>query len=406
MKAPLLLLIVSLVANGALVAALARRTPAPRPPAPASTTPSSATTATAAAVSPALAATANVNVPAASLWSRLHSDNLDDLKHRLQAAGFPPKHVRMLLSLAIQDRMNAEREALLGKPESTPYWKPTWSSSPEYQKQSMEIYRQTRALDYKYVSGPDSLADDEEARIAAQRRFGKLPLEKLQQLTSLERDAEDLQMQLSSQSSGPRDAEAQKAAREAYQALEKERMAQVAQLLTPAELEQYELRSNQAAALAHQLSAFQPTEEEFKLIYALEKSSREAASDRTLTPAQRTAQREEQQAFVTAALGEERAADYQAVRQAGSDYLPLLIARLELPLSTLGAITTVRNDISQRAQSITNDRQLTAAQRDSQLAALAREANEKLTDTLGSKRGYDAYMDLKGDWVRALTPRK
>jgi hypothetical protein len=406
MKTPALLLIVSLVANGALVAALARRSPAPRSSAPVSTTASSATTTTAAAVSPELAATANVNVPVANLWSRLHSDNLDELKHRLQAAGFPPKHVRTLLSLAIHDRMNAEREARLGKPESTPYWKPTWSTDREYQKQSVEIYRQTRALDYQYVSGPDSLVDDEEARIAAQRRFGKLPLEKLQQLTSLERDAEDLQMKLSAQSTGPMDDEAVKAARDAYQALEKEKMAQLAQILTPAELEQYELRGYQAAGLARQLSAFQPTEDEFKLIYALEKSFRQTVSDRTLTPAQRSAKSEEQQALITAALGEERAADYLAVSQAGSDNLPLLIARLELPLSTLGAINTVRTDINQRAQAIGNDPKLTAVQRDSQLAALAREANEKLTATLGSKRGYDAYMDLKGDWVRALTPRK
>jgi hypothetical protein len=44
-------------------------------------------------------------------------------------------------------------------------------------------------------------------------------------------------------------------------------------------------------------------------------------------------------------------------------------------------------------------------QRDTQLVALATEAKTKLTDTLGGARGYQAYDDLKGDWIRALQPK-
>jgi hypothetical protein len=408
MKSSAWLLIFSLAANGALVAALTLRTPASRPASVAARADGSSPAAVA-AVSPAHAPAAKVNIPVANLWSRLHSDNLDDLKHRLQAAGFPPKHIRMLLSLEIQDRMNAEREALIGKQENIPYWKnqTRWPTTPEEQKRLLEHYRQARALEYQYVSGPDSLVDDEEARNSARRRFGNLPLGKLQQLTTLQRDAEDLRLQLQAATSNNNamDREAQRAAQETYQALEKEKMAQVAQLLTPAELEQYELHSDQAAFLSARLSAFRPTEDEFKLLYALEKSSREAAADKTLTSAQQAARREEQEAVLLATLGPERADDYEAVRR-GGDQLPSLIARLELPLSTIGAINTVRTDINQRAQAIAKDPQLTAAQRNSQLVSLAAEANEKLTATLGSKRGYDAYMEMKGDWVRELQTKK
>lgn len=35
---------------------------------------------------------------------------------------------------------------------------------------------------------------------------------------------------------------------------------------------------------------------------------------------------------------------------------------------------------------------------------LAPEADEKLTSTLGA-RGYEAYEDLKGEWLRALKPK-
>lgn len=408
MKPSVLLLLVSLSANGALVAALAFRA---APPSPAANGAAPAPGALAAA-SPAStkSAPAGANVPGATVWSRLRTDNLDELNRRLRAAGFPPREVRMIMARMIEERTSAGRGALVGKPEDTPYWKST-DTNPELQRQMTEIYRESGALYYKYVSGPDSLVDDEDARIAARRRFGNLPLEKLQQLTALEHDASDLQMQASNNMAGPMSNEARQVGRETYLALEREKMAQIAKVLSPAELEQYELRSNQAAGLASQLTAFRPTEEEFKVIYALEKASREASAEAAMGipvpgPALRGDQREAYEAQIVVALGPERAADYLELRKAGSDMLPLLIARLELPLSTLGTINAVRSDINRRASAVLEDRSLTAGQRETQLAALAQEADEKLSATLGSKRGYDAYMDMKGDWVRAIRKRR
>lgn len=410
MNPSVLLLLVSLAANGALVAALVFRA---APPSPAANGAAPAPRALAAA-GPASTrpAPAGANVPGTTVWSRLRTDNLDELNRRLRAAGFPPREVRMIMARMIEERTSAERSALVGKPEDTPYWKSTGNATnPELQRRMTEIHRESGALYYKYVSGPDSLVDDEDARIAARRRFGNLPLEKLQQLTALEHDASDLQMQASNNMAGPMSNEARQAARETYLALEREKMAQIAKVLSPAELEQYELRSNQAAGLASRLTAFRPTEEEFKVIYALEKASREASAETAMGipvpgPALRGDQREAYEAQIVAALGPERAADYLELGKAGSDMLPLLIARLELPLSTLGTINAVRSDINRRASAVLEDRSLTAGQREAQLAALAQEADEKLSATLGSKRGYDAYLDMKGDWVRAIRKRR
>jgi hypothetical protein len=402
MKPSALLLIVSVATNGALLAAVAfRSTPAAKVTGPTTATPT-ATTGTAASTRPA------VDVPAAGLWSRLNTNNLDDLQHRLHAAGFPALEIRRILGWTIQEQVRVRQDAIRGRIEDTPYWKYPYATTPDQQAQMNELYRESSALHHKYSGGAESLADDPDARLYAQRRFGNLPVEKLHQLTVLEHDAEQMQMEANKAfSGGPRSQEEMRRGRETLVALEREKLAQVAKILTPAELEQYELRSNRAASLAGNIAAFRPTEEEFKAIYALEKASRDASAEMVIAAPPRGSEREAYEAQVVAALGPDRAEDYLALRDAGpGDRLPLLIARLELPLSTLSDITNVRSDINRRAGAIVNDTQLTADQRAAQLSTLAQEADEKLTTTLGSKRGYDAYMDMKGDWVRELRKRR
>ena len=396
-KFPVWLLAASLAANGALIAALARRSE-PSFPSVTATRPAAASTA-GAKTKPAVSA--EIAPAALPLWSALQTENLDEFGRRLRGAGFPPKTVRMLIAQKLQDRWEADSEAILGRREDVPYWKPGWISTftPEQRARLDEMSVERRALEFKYVSGPDALAEDEDAQALARRRFGNLSLDKLQQVTALQHDFEDLQMKLSR--TAMTDPKARETAMASHQALEKEQTDQLAKILTPAELEQYELRTK-SGYLAQQLMAFKPSEDEFKAIYALEKSQQHEPTDPNATPAQR---QEEYEQRLAATLGAERALDYLELRKAGSDRLPLLISRLNLPLSTLGSINRVKSDISQRAQAITNDPSLTPSQRQAQLAGLAQEANEKLTATLGSQRGYEAYMDLKGDWVRSLKPR-
>ena len=110
-------------------------------------------------------------------------------------------------------------------------------------------------------------------------------------------------------------------------------------------------------------------EDEFKAIYAAQKSLREGSVDADLTPAQR---HEQYEARLAAALGPERALDLLELGKAGSDRLPLLISRLDLPLSTIGSVNAVKNDIGQRAQAVSNDTSLTATQREFSMPVMSR----------------------------------
>jgi hypothetical protein len=384
MKTSSLLLIASLAANGALIAVLA---PGHRMKSHFSSSAPRGVIASPAiqsAVSgPKTSGNDAIRIPddaRTTFWSHLWSDDLEELKQRLMAAGFSNKEVR--------------EEAIRGKWKDAPYWKSPYASVKLDAKQRADMYasyRERQELKYQYVNGPDSLADDEDAFLDAQRRFGKLPLEKLQQLVALDHDFERERSELfASQNEGEK---SHSPSKQTMRDLQQAHLARVAQLLSPDEVEQYELRnSSDSRSLSLRLTSFRPSEDEFKAIYAIEKQS---ASNALF------AQPMEQ---LKAVLGPDRFAEYSvALTSDGSGALGKLIARLELPLTTVTAVNAVRDDINSRAKAVNADRTLTSVQRQIQLDALAAEAREKLVSSLGD-RGFRAYSDLKGSWLRALKP--
>jgi hypothetical protein len=398
MKTSSLLLIASLAANGALIAVLA---PGHRMKSHFSSSAPRGVIASPAiqsAVSgPKTSGNDAIRIPddaRTTFWSHLWSDDLEELKQRLMAAGFSNKEVRALLDQAITDREKVREEAIRGKWKDAPYWKSPYASVKLDAKQRADMYasyRERQELKYQYVNGPDSLADDEDAFLDAQRRFGKLPLEKLQQLVALDHDFERERSELfASQNEGEK---SHSPSKQTMRDLQQAHLARVAQLLSPDEVEQYELRnSSDSRSLSLRLTSFRPSEDEFKAIYAIEKQS---ASNALF------AQPMEQ---LKAVLGPDRFAEYSvALTSDGSGALGKLIARLELPLTTVTAVNAVRDDINSRAKAVNADRTLTSVQRQIQLDALAAEAREKLVSSLGD-RGFRAYSDLKGSWLRALKP--
>lgn len=400
MKPSAWLLVGSLLANGVLVVALYFSSPSAPPSAGSTGAGHLSAPAVAASAARAELASSPPSVAAAQLWSRLKTDDLDEFAHRLRAAGFPAKEVRALLKRAIESRRSARHEALLGKQADLPYWRSPNRAREDraLSAQLIEINREAEALGYKYVNGPDALADDEDLLESAKRRYGNLSLDKLQRLTAISHEFMDKEMQR--MATVPAKSGVENAI--AYEALQEAKQAEIALLLTPAELEQYDLRQN-AGGLRMMMENFRPSEAEFKALFAIDAKYRGSISDYA-DPSKGEAvmtSQEKRLAEVQAVLGPDRFADFQVATASGNDMLGRLIARLDLPLSTVTQINSVRDDLTQRATALRADPQLSSPVREAQLAALADEAKAKLTAKLGA-RGYNAYRDMKGDWIRAL----
>jgi hypothetical protein len=234
------------------------------------------------------------------------------------------------------------------------------------------------------------------------RRFGDLPPEKLRRVQELHADYGDLRMQLRGLNRPLTPEETQ-----ALAALEREFRADLAKVLTRPELEQYDLRASATASqLRHRLDAFRPTEDEYKAVFALQRTIDEQfpAQGAPLNPQQAAARRaaEQQiQAQLQAVLGPERYADYQQATNPNHSMLNQLTARLGLPLSAAREVAAVQQDVRRRAEAILTSDTLTDAQQNAQLQGLHREASAKVSAAL-TPRGLEAYQQHGGQWLQVL----
>ncbi|MFA6286949.1 MAG: hypothetical protein WC661_06135 [Opitutaceae bacterium] len=330
-------------------------------------------------------------------------DEPANVAKRLRAAGIPERIVTAVITAQIRDRYAARRAAL--QPDYSQYWTQSgMTTSAQARVAQRELWREERqelknALGDAYYSTPGFEG-------AIKRQFGEIPKNKIDALQSITEDYQDLSSDIYHSANGvmlPED-------REKLAFLEAEKRKDLAGILTPQEMENYELRSSKTAnSLRSQLRAFDPSEKEFRSLFALQREYDQKYSNRrpdedAAARQQRTADSAALQAQIKTTLGEARYAEYQRAKDGNFQQLASLTARLELPKETAVAVYDLSKDMQKRAQQINNDSKLTPEQRNQALSALAGEANGKIVAALG-ERGLEAYRSSGGWWLRNLAPR-
>jgi hypothetical protein len=393
MKLPSLLLAGSLVANVALATVLYLRATEHS-----SRFPDLATASPSAELPPVLAANVNPET-----WANLGAQEPADFVAGLRAEGFPPAVIRALVRQWVRDHFRARYEALAEAEAAKPYWRKDgrFSTDAKLNAERRALGRESQAM-LAELLGPDAVQPTPEELGALQHRFGNLPPAKLTQLQKITADYNDLTKQVSDAADGimlPQD-------RATLALLQKERDADTAQLLSPDETMEYELHhSSTANRLLTQLAAFDPTEQEFRALFALNRAiDAEYGNPGVLSQEQRRARADALKQLtpkIEAALGPERFADYQQAIDPNYQQAVQLVTRLELPKETAAQLVAVQKDVTQRMAALSTDRTLSNDQRRAQIAALHEEATAKLTSALGP-RGLQAYKDNSGAWLQDL----
>jgi hypothetical protein len=391
MKALPLVIAASLAANAALLALVLTRPTSDLATATATSNGKSAAEAKAATGDP-------------KLWSNLTSTHPQDLIARLRAAGFPPATVRAIIAAQIRADYAARIRALAPNKGDTPFWKNAQPAEPKIRTAIRELYREQEDSINRLFGGPDP----DRALVMSvleRRQYGDLPADKVAQLTNVKRDYDEMRSEIYEATRGgtqlPED-------RAKLALLDKEQHADLAGLLTPQELADYDLRtSNTANMMRYNLSVFNPTETEFRSIYALQSAFDEHYGQMApgMTPDQMRQRNEAQQQLNTqikTMLGTERGTDFERSTDFAYRQAALVAERLDLPKTAVNDVWSVKTDIEQRARSLSPD--LSPADRATQMAALAQEANAKVTASLGQK-GFDIYKQNGGSWLQALQPR-
>lgn len=406
MKFTPLLLAGSLAANAALVAFFFLR-PATNPSA-AVTAPAPApqrSTAAAAGTSDAKA-TDSTPGPSAKLWAQLQSGDLATLPDRLRAAGFPPAMIRALVAAQVNEQFSARRKALMANQEEPAFWKGTARSfiDPKAMAELRALGKEQADL-MKSLLGADGVSGGDEMLTWQRRQFGNLPAEKLSALQAINADYSELQQAIHAKANGLMLRED----RTQLAFLEKEKLADMKKALSPQEFEDYQLRSsNTANQLRSQLTGFDATEAEFRALFkvaaAVDEQFGAIAPFGSFNPGDYQARQAALLAQTQATLSPERFAAYKQAIDPQYQQVNRLVARLELPPATSQQVVAVQQDIQARARALQTNRDLPAADRAAQLAALSAEATAKLTTAL-TPRGLEAYKQNGGNWLDMLKPR-
>ena len=311
------------------------------------------------------------------------------LRDRLTQLGLPPTATTALVRTRIYARHDARRRELLtAASQSLPWWKfaqrpPAFDSSihltPAERKELHDLDAEARAATLAAL-GPSAL--DATGSIAA--RYAFLPPEKAVLLEALEQDYRNLNSELRDELGRVRTS----ADRDREKLVETERQRDLAALLTPAEREVLDQHASPTATrLASRMLAFQATEDEYRALYAIQKSfEQSSAVPANATPGSRIPSIDSQPEFtqqIRAALGETRFADWASSTQSHVQALAQLAVVNHLPAATVRDVNALLTATAASSWSIVNDGSRPTEQRTAALAQLATDTRTQVGAKLG-----------------------
>jgi len=303
MKFPLVFLLLLSLAGNAVLAFFVLRPASP----PTAATPPAATAASA-GVAPAVPAAGAVTSPppaAPVSWQTLQPDrNLSTLVANLRAAGFPPAVVRAVISQMITERLDT------GAMDHLPFWKQN-GSNPEFLAAQQQLSTRRREM-LNDLLGPDARPSATLDPSVRERRYGQLSDEKVDQIENITRDYNDLRSKLLSE----RKSGDMTGTLSAQLAVEQDLRTELATVLTPAELDQYEMRSSPSAnRLMSSLKNVDVSEAEYAALFRAQKAfdAADPARAGVMTPdamIERNAAQEQLNEQARAALPDDRFYEY------------------------------------------------------------------------------------------------
>jgi hypothetical protein len=334
-------------------------------------------------------------------WTQLNTGDLAGTVARLRAAGLPPALLRAMVRALVSEQFDERRKVVIDAIKAQPWWLgASYDFDPKIGVLRRRLSRDQDEL-VNQLLGPDD--DLTEAQRARQRRaYGDLSQDKIESLRRIDSDYGQMMNEVRTEAQGMMLAED----RAKLALLEREKHSDIAALLSPEELFELDLRkSSTAADLRGRLAAFDATEEEFRLLFKIQKTvDDQFGPPQTLSVEQR-AQRNQALAKllpeVEAALGPVRFAEFKETTDGNFLTASNLVRRFDLPATTTREIIAIQKDITQRAQSVRGDKNLSVESRNAQLVVLGQEANNRLAPLLGND-ALSAYKQGGGGWINGL----
>jgi hypothetical protein len=336
---------------------------------------------------------------ASEAWADLQAGDLRTQLDRLRAKGFPPDMVRAIMAAQVRAQFASRRKAIEASAPEAPFWDAARDPATEAALRALSREEQKTLRD---LVGPDP---ENSMASLLRRTYPNLSAEKIEELADIRQRMMDKRSELTVGNTGLITATYQQKSAE----IEKAAHAEMAAVLTPEEMEDYDLHESRTASqLRYSLEAFAATEAEYRAIYKLQSVFDEQFGN--LGPGTstdilraRTQARRDLDEQIKAALGPDRFADYQRATDYNYRQATQLVARLNLPPETANELYSLQKATQEQ---VINMRRTpaTPAERNSQLAAIAHDAEATIAAKLGPS-GLEAYKRYGGSWLNNIVPR-
>jgi len=134
-------------------------------------------------------------------WARLSAGDLPAVVAQLRAGGIPPRYLRVILEALVAERFADRHKAIVNAMTAKPWWQglpyESITSDPKIAALGRQLSRDERALLYQLI-GPEPPATDYD-RAWAQRKYGDLTPDKIEQVSRINRDYTDLMAEIRAQ---------------------------------------------------------------------------------------------------------------------------------------------------------------------------------------------------------------
>jgi hypothetical protein len=352
-----------------------------------------------------------------SSWAAIESTNYVTYIANLRAFSVPEETIKDIILTDIAKAYARRRAQIQTQAGAFRFWQTSETGSlgevtdPRTMEQLAALKREQDEL-VRELLGVDF--DMEMARYSAEHEYEDmaysfLPAEKRDRLSELQSRYEQLEQQIYERSKGfLLDSD-----QETLRQLERQRDAELAQVLTTEELEEYQLRmSPTSASLRAQLHGFNPSEEEFRKVFRLQKAFDEQFNAFNLTDpnqaeVQAAAQERAELALneeIRKTLGNERYAQLQIEQDADMKALDPLLKRFEAPPQVKNRVYNMKMEAERRKLEVESNQNLTPEERAQTLAAIARETERSVAQVMGGANSqlWQAYQ-RNASWINGLS---
>ena len=329
-------------------------------------------------------------------WEALESSDYQTFIENLRRIGCPEETICDLI-VADVNKSYAAKLAAAAKRASGGFWlsgqkRRQLNTEAESELNKLNAERREILTQLLGPNGDKQPTLDASSLLQEEAAYGFLSAEKRGLLRDLLQRHQEEEELLQRQSKGLLTTED----RAAWQALQTRRRDELAALLSPAELEDYHLRTSSAAQnVRSKLGGMDVSEQDFREMYRIRKSYEdavaqlgEAASDGS---EQRQLLRQKRDEQVRSYLGDQRYAQFQRSQDFEYQDLSGLASRHNLPGETVDKAYTINQAAREQRQQIMNDPSIAPERKQEALQAIKTATDIELENTLGK----DAYQNYR-----------